>query len=123
MKQLLPGGERMVNTMTDHAGWCIAVIAVCALCTLLERALPFLIFRGKSVPEPVNYLGTVLPMAIMTTLIFYCLRNVEFSSAAAWAPQLISAAVTVVLHLWRRSTLLSIAGGTVCCMVLTQLVF
>ena len=103
--------------------WVTSVIAVCAVCTLLERALPFLIFRGKQVPEPVNYLGSVLPMAIMTTLIFYCLRNVEFSSAAAWAPQLISAAVTVVLHLWRRSTMLSIVGGTVCCMVLTQLVF
>ncbi|MBQ2411887.1 MAG: hypothetical protein II313_00495, partial [Anaerotignum sp.] len=29
----------------------IAIIAVCALCTLFERAFPFLIFRGKEVPE------------------------------------------------------------------------
>ena len=109
--------------MDNKALWTIAVIAVCALCTFFERALPFLVFRGRKVPEPIEYLGRVLPMAIIATLIFYCLRNVEFSSPAAWAPQLISAAVTTLLHLWRRSTMLSIAGGTICCMLLTQFVF
>ena len=103
--------------------WIIKVIAVCALVTLFERAVPFLIFRGKKVPEPVQYLGKVLPMAIMATLIVYCLKNTDFSSAALWAPQLIASALTVVLHLWKRSTMLSIAGGTVCCMVLMQFVF
>ena len=108
----------------DHKTlWTIAVIAVCALCTFFERALPFLVFRGRRVPVGVEYLGRVLPMAIIATLIFYCLRNVEFSSPAAWAPQLIAAAVTALLHLWRRSTMLSIALGTICCMVLTQFVF
>lgn len=101
----------------------IAVIAICAFVTLLERAFPFLIFGGKDVPAPVRYLGTVLPMAIITTLIIYCMRNVNFRAASEWAPQILSAAVTAALHLWRRSTLLSIAGGTICCMILTQLVF
>ena len=27
----------------------IAIIAVCGICTLLERALPFLIFSGRAV--------------------------------------------------------------------------
>ena len=102
--------------------WIIEVIAICALVTLFERAFPFLLFRGDRVPQTVRDLGKVLPMAIMTTLIFYCLRNVEFSSASSWAPQLISSVVTAGLHLWKRSTLLSIAGGTICCMVLTQFV-
>ena len=64
----------------------IAVIAICAAVTLFERAVPFLIFRGGRVPEPVRYLGGVLPMAIISTLIFYCLRGVSFSSAAARLP-------------------------------------
>ena len=103
--------------------WIIKVIAVCALITLLERALPFLIFRGKTVPEPIRYLGRVLPMAIITTLIFYCLRNIGFRALSSWAPQLVSCAVTAALHLWKRNTMLSVAGGTICCMVLTQFVF
>ncbi len=103
--------------------WVMAVIAVCAVCTFLERAFPFLLFRGRAVPEPVAALGKLLPMAIITTLVFYCLRNISFSAPAAWAPQIIAAAVTAGLHLWKGSTMLSIAGGTVCCMLLTQLVF
>ena len=103
--------------------WSIAVIAVCTVITLLERAFPFLIFRGGHVPEAVNYLGRVLPMAIMATLVFYCLREIRFTDAADCLPQLIASAVTVLLHLWRRSPMLSIAGGTICCMLLTQLVF
>ncbi len=103
--------------------WVLSVIAVCALVTVFERAFPFLIFGGRQIPAPVKYLGGVLPMAIITTLIFYCMRNVSFSSASDWAPQVISAALTAGLHLWKRNTMLSIAGGTVCCMVLTQLVF
>ena len=66
--------------MTERTGWALAVIAVCALCTLFERAFPFLLFRGKRVPEPVEYLGKVLPMAIIATLVVYCLRETDFSS-------------------------------------------
>ena len=99
----------------------IAIIAVCGICTLLERALPFLIFSGRAVPEPVRYLGRVLPMAIMATLIIYCLKGITFS--AGFAPLLIASAVTAVLHLWKRSTLISIFCGTVCYMALVQLVF
>jgi branched-subunit amino acid transport protein AzlD len=62
-------------------------------------------------------------MAVMTTLVVYCLRNVTFTAAEYFAPQLIAVAVTVGLHLWRRNTLLSIFGGTACYMLLIQLVF
>ena len=99
----------------------LAVIAVCAVCTLLERALPFLIFRGREVPKVVKNLGAALPAAIITTLIVYCLRS--YAASAAIIPQLIACAVTVGLHLWKRNSFLSIFGGTAVCMLLTQFVF
>lgn len=37
--------------------------------------------------------------------------------------QLITIAMVVLLHLWKRQMLLSIAGGTVVYMLLVQLVF
>lgn len=101
----------------------ILIIAVCALCTFAERALPFLLFRGKEVPEIVRYLGRVLPMAIMATLVIYCLKGITFSSAAGFAPPLIASALTALLHIWKRNTMLSIFGGTVCYMLLVQIVF
>lgn len=101
----------------------IMIIAICALCTLLERAFPFLIFRRKEVPEIVRYLGRVLPMAVMATLVMYCLKGISFASVAGFAPPLIASAVTALLHLWKRNTMLSICGGTICYMLLIQMVF
>jgi len=109
--------------MVLSAGQTILIIFICAVCTQLERALPFLIFGGRPVPRVVHYLGGILPMAVMTTLVVYCLRNITFTAAEHFAPQLIAVAVTVGLHLWRRNTLLSIFGGTACYMLLIQLVF
>ena len=101
----------------------IMIIAVCTACTFLERALPFIIFRGREVPEIVRYLGRVLPMAIMATLVIYCIKTISFASMSGWAPMVIASAVTVVFHLWKGNTMLSIFGGTICYMVLIQVVF
>lgn len=109
--------------MTLSVTQSILIIVICTLCTWLERALPFLIFRGREVPEIVRYLGRVLPMAIMATLVIYCLKGISFATMAGWAPMLIASALTAALHLWKRSTMLSIFGGTISYMVLVQMVF
>lgn len=88
-----------------------------------ERLLPFLIFRKGSVPNLVRYLGNILPVAVMATLVIYCLRAVDLSSWAGFMPQLIAVAVTAGLHFWKGNTLLSVTGGTVCYMVLIRSVF
>lgn len=99
-------------------------IAICALGTMLTRFLPFLIFRdNRPVPPIIQYLGKALPLAVFGMLIIYCLRNVDFLSGWHGLPELISIAFVVLLHLWRRQMLLSVAGGTVCYMLLVQLVF
>ena len=110
--------------MSLTTGQAIASIAVMAVVTFLTRALPFLLFdRGESPPKLVLYLGRVLPPAIIAMLIVYCLRGVQFSTAAGWVPQLLAVAVVVFLHVWRRNNLLSIFGGTIFYMVLVQVVF
>ena len=108
--------------MILSVGQSIAIIAVCAACTFLERWLRGCCCR-RAVPKVVEYLGRILPMAVMVSLLVYCLRGMQFTSAGAWVPQVIAVGVTAGLHWWRRSTLLSIAAGTVCYMLLVQLVF
>ena len=102
----------------------ILTIAVVALGTMLTRFLPFLLFpAGKETPKFVQYLGKYLPPAVFGLLVVYCLKNVTFLSTPYGIPEAIAIAVVVGLHLWKRQLLLSIAGGTVCYMLLVQFVF
>ncbi len=102
----------------------IVTVAVIVGGTMLTRFLPFLLFpAGKSTPKFVQYLGKVLPAAVFGLLIIYCLRNVSVFTGSHGIPELIAIGVVVGLHLWKRQMLLSIAGGTICYMLLVQLVF
>lgn len=108
--------------MSEPQVW--LTVAVIALVTVGLRFLPFLVFGGgRKTPAIIERLGAVLPYAIMGMLVIYCLKDVHFGDFAGFLPQLISCGVVVALHVWKRSTLLSIVGGTLCCMALTQLVF
>lgn len=99
-------------------------IAVMALGTAALRFLPFLVFRGdKKTPKIVQKLGRILPYAIMGMLVVYCLKGVTFTNVAGFAPSLIACLVVGVLYVWKRNTLLSIVAGTVCYMLLVQVVF
>ena len=100
-------------------------IAVCTAATMLTRFLPFLIFSSKDQqpPEVVQYLGRVLPAAIFGMLILYCLKNVTPFAGSHGIPEAIAIAVTIALHQWKHQTLVSITGGTVCYVLLVQLVF
>ena len=100
------------------------MIAVIALVTAALRFLPFLIFReNRKTPPLVSYLGQVLPYAIMGMLVIYCLKGVSFAAFPFGIPEMIGCLVVVLLHIWKRNTLLSIGAGTVCYMLLVQLVF
>ena len=102
----------------------LVTIALCALATMLTRFLPFLLFSSRRpTPKYVRYLGRALPPAIFGMLVVYCLKNVSIVSGSHGLPELIAIAITVGLHLWKRQTLLSIAGGTIAYMLLIQLVF
>lgn len=102
----------------------ILLIVVMTLVTMLTRFLPFwLLGGGKETPPVISYLGKVLPYAIMGMLVVYCLKGVSFLFAPYGLPEILGVAAVVGLHVWKRNTLLSIAGGTVFYMILVQLVF
>lgn len=100
------------------------MVAVIALVTALLRFLPFAVFSGgRKTPAIIERLGAVLPHAIMAMLVVYCLKGTHFTSPEGWVPALIGVLVTGALHVWKRSTLLSIIGGTVVYMLLVQMAF
>lgn len=100
------------------------MIAVIALVTMALRFLPFLIFgENRKTPSLIAHLGQVLPFAIMGMLVVYCLKDVSLTAAPFGIPEAIGVATVALLHIWKRNTLLSIGAGTLCYMLLVQLVF
>lgn len=102
----------------------IITIALCALGTMVTRFLPFAIFRAeKPAPKFIQYLGRALPGAVFGMLVVYCLKDVKLFAGSHGLPELLAIMLVILLHLWKRNMLLSIAGGTVCYMLLVQFVF
>ena len=64
-----------------------------------------------------------LRAAIFGMLIVYCLKSVTPFAGSRGAPEAIALLATVALHKWKHETLLSVAGGTLCYVLLVQLVF
>ena len=100
-------------------------IGMVVLGTVLTRFLPFLLFpAGKPTPPYVRYLGRVLPAAALGLLVVYCVKDVRFVTGERHGlPELLGMAAVTGLHFWKKNMLLSIAGGTICYMLLVQFIF
>lgn len=98
-------------------------IGAVVLGTMATRFLPFLVFpKGKTLPKFVQYLGKALPRVAIGLLVVYCFKDVA-SSGTYGIPEILSVLLIIVLHKWKKNTLLSIGGGTALYMLLVQTVF
>lgn len=101
----------------------ILIIAVCAVCTMLTRALPFLVFRDEQkVPKIVLYLGKVLPPAVIATLVIFALRNTNIMTGSHGIPELIGVLTAGILHWVWRNSFISIGAATVLYMILLRVI-
>ena len=108
----------MNNTYT------LLAVIITTVITAALRFAPFLIFgRGRKTSPILEYMGKVLPFAIMGMLVVYCLKDVSLIDVPFGIPEAIGCAVVAGLHIWKRNTLLSIGAGTVCYMLLLQWIF
>lgn len=102
----------------------ILIIAALAAGTVITRFLPFIVFPGtKETPAYIEYLGKTLPYATIGLLVVYCLKDINLTASPFALPEIIAIAVIVILHNWKRNSLLSIGSGTLCYMVLVQKIF
>lgn len=101
----------------------LTAILVSAVCTFALRALPFLISgRMKEKSENLEFLGRILPPAIMAILLVYCLRDVPSDIQIIGVPKIVGVLITGISYVWKNNTFLSIILGTVTYMILIQLV-
>ena len=103
----------------------IITIGLCVLGTMTTRFLPFLVFHeNRETPkfitakETLDVLGKFLPSAVFGMLVVYCLRNVNVLQGTHGIPEFISILITAGLHIWKHQMLISIAGGTICYILL-----
>ena len=102
----------------------LIIVAMVALATQITRWTPFLLFSGeRKLPRVVEDLGKLLPPAMMGLLVVYSLRSTDLLGGSHGIPEAIALLVTVGLHKWKHETLLSVAGGTLCYVLLVQMVF
>ena len=107
-------------TLTQEMLTVAAVVAG----TMVTRFLPFIIFpANKKTPPAITFLGQMLPAAVMGLLVIYCFKDVSFLSGTHGIPELLATAVTVLLQVFVRNMLLTIAGGTIFYMYLVQYLF
>lgn len=97
----------------------IITIGLCVLGTMTTRFLPFLVFReNRETPKFIQYVGKFLPSAVFGMLVVYCLRNVNILQGTHGIPEFIFILVIAGLHIWKHQMLISIAGGTICYILL-----
>lgn len=116
----------------------IIIVAAGVVATMLTRFIPFIVFRpGKPTPKYILYLGKVLPASVFALLVVYCLRHTSFISTNAstacnlsnWhftlsndtIAQFTAIFFTIVIHIWRKSIMWSLAAGTICYMILIRI--
>lgn len=89
-----------------NTGHSILLIAIASGITFLIRAFPFLVFKKRQ-----------MPAAIIAVLVIYCLKGPLTVLDTETIAAAIAIAGVVILHLWKRNTLLSVAAGTVLYMI------
>lgn len=102
----------------------LITIGIMGISVISTRFLPFLLFPSENhTPRFVRFLGRFLANAVFGMLVVYCLKDVQFLTGSHGVPEFIGILGCILLHLWRRNMLLTIAGGTAIYMLLVQTVF
>ncbi|WP_108063034.1 branched-chain amino acid transporter permease [Poseidonibacter lekithochrous] len=95
-------------------------IVIMAVVNYFTRVFPFLFFRKNDLPPYVVFIEKFFPAVIMTILIVYSVKDVDFSLAPYGLKELGGIAFTALLHITLKNYLISIFAGTIFYMALVQ---
>lgn len=104
----------------------VILILTAAIITFGLRLAPFAIFSsGRKMPSFLTRVSAFLPTAIMSVLVVYCLKNdifLIFGIPTTFIPAISATIAVILIHLWKRNTLLSVAVGTIIFMILIRII-
>lgn len=97
----------------------LAIIVMSAV-NYFTRVFPFIFFLKKEPPAYISFIEKYFPSVIMTILIIYTLKDIDFTSMPYGTKELGSILFTALLHLTLKNYLVSIFSGTLFYMFLVQ---
>jgi len=95
-------------------------IVVMTLVNYFTRVFPFLFFRKNELPSYIVFIERFFPAVIMTILIVYSVKDIDFSLAPYGLKEIGAILFTATLHLVLKNYLISIFAGTIFYMGLVQ---
>lgn len=95
-------------------------IAIMAVVNFFTRVFPFLFFRKNELPSYVVFIEKFFPAVIMTILIVYSVKDVNFSLVPYGLKEIGGITFTAILHIVFKNYLVSIFSGTIFYMALVQ---
>ena len=98
----------------------LLVMLVMTVATYATRLTPFVLFSRDQERALINFIAKNTPPMIMTILVIYMLKGVDYLSFEG-VYTFIAILVTVVFHLYKRNALLSIIAGTAVYMIAVQI--
>lgn len=118
--------NRRIKKMNLSITKVLIAVFLSTLIIFFERAFPFILFSKKEPPAIIKFIEKFIPPMVMAVLVCYCLKDMTFISngTVTWSgfiPYLSALIVTILLHLWKRNTLISIFGGTALYMILIRI--
>lgn len=98
-----------------------AAVLISSAITWALRAAPFAILAPIRHSAFLAYVNEHMPVGVMTILVCYTIRNTPIAFTPLSVAVAAGLAVTAGLHLWRRSMVLSVLGGTAAHVALASL--
>lgn len=91
-----------------------------AVVNFFTRVFPFLFFRKIDLPPYIIFIEKYFPSVIMTILIVYTLKDINFDMLPYGIKEISGILFTAILHLRLKNYLISIFAGTIFYMGLVQ---
>jgi branched-subunit amino acid transport protein AzlD len=91
-----------------------------ALVNYFTRFLPFLFFKKNELPSYIVFIERFFPAVIMTILIVYSVKDIDFTLAPHGLKEVGGILFTAILHILVKNYLVSIFAGTIFYMGLVQ---
>ena len=97
-----------------------AFLAAAAMALVIVgcRALPFLFFARKAPPPALRFIEIYMPAIAMTVLSVSSFTSIVWKASPYGIPELAAGVGVILLHIWKKNSLLSIVGGTIAYLLL-----